>query len=457
MAIANNNVGGMTGGSLPDWLADWLLMQQGGIPQPSGLESITDVQENPYLGLFSGASIGDDVLQGGEDGDGWSPTFDQLNSNQLTTEGLQDVGLEALKGAISYIPGAEFVNPAIKYGGKAYDYFTDPTSGPSSIEDLGSSLKDGAISLYNDAASEINSFMANPVDTVGGALGFDMNSYEETSPFANVGETAKNVGTGLGLTGMLTGPVGLAGEAVAGMFETGALNDVLEDEMNLPGLGFFDQLYAAGTPETLRGLSLDQFDKGVMSGVVESSPWGQQTRIDYSGDDLTQKMMDDSYLRSNTMMIDGMQMPNFDIAFDVKGNPQYSPLFGPEPLKNKMGEWVANSANGLPAAFQTISNPNAQGYDPNIQGITTIEQAQQYWNTQEAIKAEQAQKAAVAAAVAAASSQAPYAVSNLSSQSTDPSYYGTYTPDASGGGGGFSGGSGGGYNDNDTSYSEGWD
>ena len=450
--MANNNVGGMTGGSLPDWLADWLLMQQGGIPQPSGLESITETPENPYLGLFSGSSIGADVLQGSEEGDGFSPTFDQLNSNQLTTAGLQDVGLNMVRGALSHVPGAEFVDPAITYGRKAYDYLTD-SSGPPSIGGIGSDLWEGAMNLYDDAAQEVNRFTDNPIGTVGGALGFDMNSQDMSGPFMNVGETAKNIGTGLGLTGMFTGPFGLAGEAVAGMFETGALNDVLEDEMNLPGLGFFDQVYAAGTPETLRGLSLAQFDKGVMSGVVENSPWGQQTRIDYSGDDLTQKMMDDSYLRSNTMMIDGMQMPNFDIAFDVKGNPQYSPLFGPEPLKNKMGEWVANSASGLPDEFQTISNPNEQGYDPTIPTITTMAQAHQYWNTQEAIKAEQAQKAAVQAAVAAASSQAPYAVSNLASQPTDPSYYGTYTPDDSGGGGGFSGG----YNDNDTSYSEGWD
>ena len=390
--MANNDVGGMTGGSLPDWLADWLLTQQGGIPQPSGLESITDVQENPYLGLFSGASIGDDVLQGGEDGDGWSPTFDQLNSNQLTTAGLQDVGLEALKGAISYIPGAEFVNPAIEYGGKAYDYFTDP-SGPSSIEDLGSSLKDGVMSLYNDAASEINSFMDNPVDTIGGALGFDMNSYEETNPFANVGETSKNVGTGLGLTGMLTGPVGLAGEAVAGMFETGDLNDVLST-MNAKELNIFDQGWAAFTGDTLRDEAMESFHEAVRSGAIDNSEYANTPQYDAFGDDLVGKHIDASWNLQNPISEIGKDPGMFDLTnaeFIQKDNL----------LTNKAGQRVSKYANGLPAEFNTIKNPNAEGYDPRIQSITTIEQAHQYWNTQKAIKAEEAKKAAAAAAARA--------------------------------------------------------
>lgn len=398
MAI-NNNVGGMTGGSLPDWLADWLLMQQGGIPQPSGLESITETPENPYLGLFSGSSIGDDVLQGGEEGDGFSPTFDQLNSNQLTTAGLQDEGLKVAQGIISHIPGAGFVNPAIKYGGKAYDYLADPTSGPSSIGEIGSSLKDGAISLYNDAASEINSFISNPINTVGGALGFDMNSYEETSPFANVGEGYKNFGQGMGFGGYLgLGPVGLAGEAVAGMFETGALNDVLST-MNAKELGIFDMGWAAFTGDTLRDESMESFDEAVLSGAIDNSEWANTPQYDAFGDDLVGQYINASWNRQNPISAIGQNPGMFDLT-----NAEF--IQNDKLLKNKAGQSVSGYANGLPAAFQTISNPDAQGYDPNIQGITTIEQAQQYWNTQEAIKAEQAQKAAAAQQAAAAAQRA---------------------------------------------------
>jgi len=412
MAIANNNVGGMTGGSLPDWLADWLLMQQGGIPQTSGLESITETPENPYLGLFSGSSIGDDVLQGSEEGDGFSSTFDQLNSNQLTTPNMQQLGSDIVGGvvdnlgALTGISMLDYAPEALEYGKKGYNYLTDP-SGPPSIGGIGTSLWEGAMDMFDSASKEVNSFIDNPVQKTVNALGF--RTGDEAGVYSNVGLAASNIGTAAERSTPLTGLFGTLAAGGAGLFETKQLNEAMgrkgktadglfETWEGVPEedqLGFLDQINAWLTPNSLNSIATDRF----------------------------------SYANSPE------NFANFPGT-----TPSITPTqaFYNAQASSAGGNWTGES----------ISNPNAANnpYGPQFGGARTA-------MTPEEVPAVFARANAIAAQQAAAAAQAPYAVSNLAAQPTDPSYYGTYTPDASGGGGGFSGG----YNDNDTSYSEGWD
>jgi len=169
------------------------------------------------------------------------------------------------------------------------------TTSPVTSSVPSSGLWSGAMSILDTAQEDLNTFLDNPVDTVGGYLGFDMNSKDTSTPFSNVGEAAKNIGAGAGLSGFVTGPAGMAVEGVAGLFETSALNDTLRS-MNAEPLGVFDVAFAALSPtSTLRDEAMESFDKGIMSGDIYDSPWSRAAAV---GSDRWNQM-DESFDRQN--------------------------------------------------------------------------------------------------------------------------------------------------------------
>ena len=169
------------------------------------------------------------------------------------------------------------------------------TTSPVTSSVPSSGLWSGAMSILDTAQADLNTFLDNPVDTVGGYLGFDMNSKDTSTPFSNVGEVSKNIGAGAGLSGFVTGPAGMAVEGVAGLFETSALNDTLRS-MNAEPLGVLDVAFAALSPtSTLRDEAMESFDKGIMSGDIYDSPWSRAAAV---GSD-SWNQMDESFDRQN--------------------------------------------------------------------------------------------------------------------------------------------------------------
>jgi len=421
MSLPNNNVGGMTGGSLPDWLADWLLMQQGGLtaadneysPNNAVLSAYTRAEQED-MGLHTPA------IEGGS-GDGFSPTFNQLNSNQLTTPNMQQLGSDIVGGVVDNLGSLtgismlDYAPEALEYGKKGYNYLTDP-SGPPSIGGIGSGLWEGAMDMFDSASKEVNSFIDNPVQKTVNALGF--RTGDEAGVYSKVGLEASNFGTAAEYSVPLTGLFGTGVAGAAGLFEMRQLNEAMGRKGKTSD-GLFDTW--EGVPEE------DQL--GVWDGI---KAWLSKPQT------------------LNSMSTDRFSYANSPENF--ANFPGTTPSITPkQALYNAQASLAGGNWTG-----ESISNPNAANnpYGPQFGGPRTAmtpEEVPAVFARANAIAAQQA------AAAAVASSQAPYAVSNLESYPTDPSYYGTYTPDASGGGGGFSGGSGGDYDDNDTSYSEGWD
>ena len=96
--MADNNVSGMTGGSLPDWLADWLV-SQGQVdsrqdldlpklspPQNLGITTPSIFNSPEILNSISGGS-GENILLGGGGGDGLD-----FNNSQSFNQGSIDFG-----------------------------------------------------------------------------------------------------------------------------------------------------------------------------------------------------------------------------------------------------------------------------------------------------------------------------------------------------------------------------
>jgi len=162
----------------------------------------------------------------------------------------------------------------------------DPDVNPNNV-DLSGLWSSGV----NNITSEVNSFMKDPL----GAIGFDTNSNDPANPFSNVGEMSKNIGKAAGLSTLATGPLGMAVEGVAGLFETSALNDMLKS-MNAEELDVFDVAYAALSPTgTLRDEAMESFDKGIMTGNVQESPWSRAANVGSDG----WNQMDESWDRQN--------------------------------------------------------------------------------------------------------------------------------------------------------------
>jgi hypothetical protein len=281
MAI-NNNVGGMMGSNVPTWLEDWLI--EIGALDVDTAYSLNDsdlnntnpygesgVDYSPPVTKVSDMSLAEQLESGG-----WTPAKETLNSNQLTTPNMQQVGSNIVGGvmqnlgSLTGVPALNFAPEVIDYSKKAYDYVTDP-SGPSSIGEIGSGLWDGAVSLYDDVAREVNSFMDNPVQKTANALGF--RTGEEAGVYSNVGLAASNIGTAAEKSTPLTGLFGTLAAGGAGLFETKQLNEAMgrkgktadglfETWEGVPEedqLGFWDQMNAWLTPNSLNSIATDRF------------------------------------------------------------------------------------------------------------------------------------------------------------------------------------------------------
>lgn len=277
------------GAPLPEWLQDFYNRNDPVAPvgpvspvspvQRSATPSYTRRYPSPFVPLP-------------QNGDGYSPTASELDLNQVDLP--DNIAYDLLQTVAGQLPYSQFVTPAIDLATKGYDYVTGPDS-PKSLGAVGTGLWSSAMEMVDEAEAELDTFLDNPVDTVGGYLGFDMDSQDTSTPFSNVGEVSKNIGAGAGLSSFLTGPAGMAVEGVAGLFETSALNDVLRS-MNVEPLDVFDVAYAALSPSgTLRDEAMESFDKGIMSGDIYDSPWSRAAAV---GSD-SWNQMEESFDRQN--------------------------------------------------------------------------------------------------------------------------------------------------------------
>ena len=372
--MADNNVSGMTGGSLPDWLADWLV-SQGQVdsrqdlglsklspPQNLGITTPSIFNSPEILNSISGGS-GENILLGGEGGDGLD-----FNNSQSFNQGSIDFGKQgqAIKeavlsnlGGITGIPVLDYVPEVIQGYNKLSEYGSKPdVYGPPTAP---KTLMEGAIDFYDKASTEIsdqfNSFTENPISTVGGLMGFDFNSNEE-GIFSNTGEVARNIGKGFEYSRPLTGPIGMLGEIGAGVAETSALDDRLA-EVGAKPLDFLDMTWAAISPtDTLRSEALENFHNALRDNnrTVADTTWAKEQEWDHPSDFMKKELS----------------------------------IYSPEQIqKQRQRSGLFGMGSGIDPAFQTIPEEfrSKEGYDTRINTIETIEQAHQYWNTQEEIKA----------------------------------------------------------------------
>ena len=377
MAFKDAQIQGAFGPTIPQWLEEW-LMSTGAMSSPQ----VSTPQANPQSSTpsyFNAQQYTPPYIK--PQGDGFNPNFanNSFPSNP----------------ALSFQQGAQAIFDGLK----------------SEVNGLKSSIQ----SEINGFSKEVTEFFDNPIESMVQGAGFRTGN--EVGVYSDVGLMASNMGTAAEKSTPLTGLFGTLAAGGAGLIETKQLNEAMgrkgktadgqyETWEGVPEedqLGFWDQINAWLTPNTLNSIATDRF----------------------------------SYANS----------PENFANFPGTITPQQA--FYNAQAASAGGNWTGAA----------ISTPNAANnpYGPQWGGARTATTPEEVNAVHARANNIAAQQAAVQAAVAAASSQAPHAVSNLSSQPTDPSYYGTYTPDVSGGGGGFSGGSGGGYNDNDTSYSEGWD
>lgn len=432
MSELDNNVDGLTGASLPPWLAEWLLSQQPPQPTTNTQSGLLTPQRLAPLTTYSN----DDISEGSGD----STLLGGSNKDNLD---FNITGRDVLDTAVDLAPIPTIAKNLVTVGGYVYDeYGNQISSSLNSDKSLGSSIVDGAKDLYNSAVKEVNNFtgtsLAQHTNNIGGLLGFDMINSEETlrslennlndydqgyrfndsfgnsyrtsedrekaqerydtvrsnySPLSETGEGAKNIGAMFDNLTPIIGPFGLLGQGVAGLFEIGELDDVLSS-MDLQELDWGDIFKAAFTGATLRSEADDNiYDALEKDGgsLIEQSSWYNNAPKGWD----TDAKGPWEYTASDTLdSLYGNRNPleSLEIPFDFKN--MTTPEFV-EWDNQKQKEKIAKNERGLfsniSPAFQVTPEQfrSPEGYDTRLNTITTIDQAHQFWNTKALIEAEE--------------------------------------------------------------------
>ena len=222
MAFRDDQISGAFGNSIPSWLGDWLL-SVGAKSPPASLN--VNVNETPYYSPRAPLSGERNIQEPTMEGSGYSPYGNlQPNSGSLMDYGRQ--------------PG-ELLNSA---KGSLYD------QAKGIFDDIGKDIT-GA---FDTAKKDYDSFIDNPLQALWTGAGMTDVS-KELGPYADVGTGARDFGNASQKASMFS-PIGLFGEAGAGVIEGIALSDRME-QRGLGRLGVNDYINAMLTKQDLRGIA----------------------------------------------------------------------------------------------------------------------------------------------------------------------------------------------------------
>ena len=233
MAFKDAQIQGAFGPTIPQWLEEW-LMSTGAMSSPQ----VSTPQANPQSSTpsyFNAQQYTPPYIK--PQGDGFNPNFanNSFPSNP----------------ALSFQQGAQAIFDGLK----------------SEVNGLKSSIQ----SEINGFSKEVTEFFDNPIESMVQGAGFRTGN--EVGVYSDVGLMASNMGTAAEKSTPLTGLFGTLAAGGAGLIETKQLNEAMgrkgktadgqyETWEGVPEeeqLGFWDQINAWLTPNTLNSIATDRF------------------------------------------------------------------------------------------------------------------------------------------------------------------------------------------------------
>lgn len=221
MAFSDDQIAGAFGSGIPQWLGDWLI-SNGAMNNPNALTG-SDTQYSPNNASLSAYTRAQQEAMGlhtpAVEGSGYSPTGN-LNPNS---------------GSI------------LDYGRQSGELLNSAKGG----------IYEQAKGIFDDIGKDITGMfdtkvLDDPMQSLMDAMGLT-NPSTELGPYADVGTGARDFGNASQKASMFS-PIGLFGEAGAGLMEGNALSDRME-QRGLGRLGVNDYINAMLTNQDLRGIA----------------------------------------------------------------------------------------------------------------------------------------------------------------------------------------------------------